>query len=664
MRRPILLLSTILVSLLLPSAPAGATRSAADIFVATWGTASNDPTVAGNCVGAPTYKGSAGFVTAVSTAVAGDVITLCGDETTTYSLLAPLTVNVPLTLVGENSDQGLPSVEGSSIRLLDIAVTGEVEIEGVRFADGLTPAGQAGGAIRLVSGNLNLYRVLFENNQALTNGGAVAIANPAGTSEVVVNASAFVGNEAGAAGGAIYETGGNTVRILNSLFTANSAGAGAAAFAGSSASTSTVTFSSIVDNTTSGAVSGATIKNSLLATSSANCLTGITDGGGNLATDSSCGWSTTWSSGSSDSSAVATRAQLRLGRIYPSSTGGVPSIRVLKGSAAEDYLIGVPAANSDVEGTARPTHLKSEVGQTERASNLNSRTAGASALTYSATSFDYGALEANAVIDSVTLKTFNPGVPVGYYSMTPGVCSVDQSTADVTVLTAGSCVVEAYAPSSISGSTRYEEAVDYTTLTFVNYATPSTPRTVTVTPTVGGLSVVWTAPASNGGAALTYKVTADPDVAGGKLTIRENCSSPCAITGLVAGAKYSVIIEPSNGFYSAPYVFDNSGSFFKPLAPVLPTKPLFVAVIPGKASAMVIWQRPASTGRTPLTKYVIRTYLKSKPTKLLKEFTAKPTLTRINVKGLPSKKAIIFKVFAVNGGGISPASAAVTATTK
>ncbi|WP_088315818.1 fibronectin type III domain-containing protein [Kineosporia sp. R_H_3] len=80
--------------------------------------------------------------------------------------------------------------------------------------------------------------------------------------------------------------------------------------------------------------------------------------------------------------------------------------------------------------------------------------------------------------------------------------------------------------------------------------TPDVPATVTATPSTTAdrtASVTWTAPAWNGGAAVTsYTVTATPsDVTAA--TVTQSCaSSPCAVTGLTDGAAYTVTVAATN----------------------------------------------------------------------------------------------------------------------
>ena len=82
----------------------------------------------------------------------------------------------------------------------------------------------------------------------------------------------------------------------------------------------------------------------------------------------------------------------------------------------------------------------------------------------------------------------------------------------------------------------------------------------------------------------------------------------------------------------------------------------------GTGQVTIRWARPAEVGRTPISSYVIKTFLKATPKKLLKQFKVKGNVFKYIAKTLPKKKAIQFKVYAVNAGGTSPASATVTAT--
>jgi outer membrane protein OmpA-like peptidoglycan-associated protein len=78
--------------------------------------------------------------------------------------------------------------------------------------------------------------------------------------------------------------------------------------------------------------------------------------------------------------------------------------------------------------------------------------------------------------------------------------------------------------------------------TFV--AAPGAPSITTVTAGDGQLSVAFTAPASNGGAAITdYEVSTD---GGSSFTSAGTTTSPIVITGLTNGTTYSVLIKARN----------------------------------------------------------------------------------------------------------------------
>ena len=140
-------------------------------------------------------------------------------------------------------------------------------------------------------------------------------------------------------------------------------------------------------------------------------------------------------------------------------------------------------------------------------------------------------------------------------------------------------------------------------------ATPSTvpgaPTGVTATSYANTKSVVsWTAPASNGGAAITgYTVTATDTTtpANGGQTASSS-ASPVTVTGLTNGDAYTFTVTATNG--------SGVGPASAPSAPATP------ATIPGaptnvagssyaNTQSVVSWTPPASNGGAAITNYTV-----------------------------------------------------------
>lgn len=207
---------------------------------------------------------------------------------------------------------------------------------------------------------VNLNDLTFANAYSIDFGGAIYNAG-----SLTVTNSTFTCDVAGTAGGAIANGGqmtvingspglspGGTVTVTNSTFSGNSAGSGGSAIL--NVGTLRVTNSTLSGNSTTspgsstgGAIltepgDASTLANTILAGSGngGNCSGSVTDGGGNLADDGSCG-----------TVKQVTAAALNLGSLADNG-GPTQTIALLPGSVAIDVAGCLQSA--DQRGFARP----------------------------------------------------------------------------------------------------------------------------------------------------------------------------------------------------------------------------------------------------------------------------------------------------------------------
>ena len=179
-----------------------------------------------------------------------------------------------------------------------------------------------------------------------------------------------------------------------------------------------------------------------------------------------------------------------------------------------------------------------------------------------------------------------------------------------------------------------------------------TPRTVpgapTITTVVGGnaqVAVTWTAPGSDGGAAITgYTVTAAP---GGATCSPVLPAVTCTVTGLVNGTSYVFTVTATNAAGTgAP-----SAVSAAVVPATIPGAPTAVTGVPGNAQVAVSWTAPASNGGSAITGYTVTSTPGSFTCTTLGAFTCV-------VSGLSNGTGYTFKVSATNSVGMGPDSAA------
>ena len=134
--------------------------------------------------------------------------------------------------------------------------------------------------------------------------------------------------------------------------------------------------------------------------------------------------------------------------------------------------------------------------------------------------------------------TSDSGLTPTFTSSTTGVCTITPGGA-LTFVTAGTCMINA----DQAGNGSYLAATQVTRSFTVNAVLPGTPTIGTATMAAPGeVDVAFTAPASNGGAAITgYTATASP----GGATV-SGTASPIRFTGLTAGTSYMFTVAATN----------------------------------------------------------------------------------------------------------------------
>ena len=125
---------------------------------------------------------------------------------------------------------------------------------------------------------------------------------------------------------------------------------------------------------------------------------------------------------------------------------------------------------------------------------------------------------------------------------------------------------------------------------------PGAPRITAVAASSGKVTVTFSAPASNGGSAITgYKVTSSP----GGITA-SGTASPIAVTGLTNGVSYTFVAVATNSIGSS--ISSASSTAIIPTGAPLP--PTISTVTAGNAQVAVSFVAPTNNGGSPITSYV------------------------------------------------------------
>ena len=182
---------------------------------------------------------------------------------------------------------------------------------------------------------------------------------------------------------------------------------------------------------------------------------------------------------------------------------------------------------------------------------------------------------------------------------------------------------------------------------------PSAPRSLTATPGNGSVTLVFTAPASNGGAAID-RYLVQRSVNGGAWTNAAFTGGRITLSGLTNGTRYSFRVSAHN---SAGY--GASSTPVSAIAGSVPSAVRSLTATPGQAQITLRWVAPATNGGLPITSYTI-SYQAGGSTWKSINVTPRSTYT---FSGLSRGGTYSFRVAANNTKGRSAVTPIVTAKT-
>lgn len=188
---------------------------------------------------------------------------------------------------------------------------------------------------------------------------------------------------------------------------------------------------------------------------------------------------------------------------------------------------------------------------------------------------------------------------------------------------------------------------------------PSTVRNIVATATLMGATVSWTAPLDNGGSAITEYVV-DYTLDGTNYIGTKRLSSGYRSTsfiGLTGGTSHTIRVRAINPFGTSV----DATTVVTPLAPTVPSSPLYVRVNVGYNAASIYWSAPSNNGGVAISGYHVE-YSSDNGTNWTRSALLSSTARSTSLTGLVGGTAHQFRVLAVNAVGVGAPSVAFTAT--
>lgn len=217
-------------------------------------------------------------------------------------------------------------------------------------------------------------------------------------------------------------------------------------------------------------------------------------------------------------------------------------------------------------------------------------------------------------------------------------------TCDVVGLDNGTSYSVTVVATNAAGDSVASSAVSATPRT-----TPDAPDAPDVTVANHSLVVSWTAPVSDGGAAITqYVVTA---TAGSSVKTCTTSSLTCTVTGLTNGTEYSVTVSASNVAGSSS---DSSPTLAIPST--VPSAPTNVAASRVLDTITVTWTAPGSNGGDPITGYTVTAVASDSSDDVTCSWSAGDGALTCDLTGVVNTANYLISVVATNSNGDSAAS--------
>ncbi len=199
--------------------------------------------------------------------------------------------------------------------------------------------------------------------------------------------------------------------------------------------------------------------------------------------------------------------------------------------------------------------------------------------------------------DVVLAPMASSGLPVTLASETATVCTVAANK--VSIVAVGRCELKA----TQAGDARYAAASDEVRVFDIVAVVPNSPTISSGSASSGAITVKFTSPSFDGGAAIVgYRLTATPTAGGTTVSDNSCVTSPCTLNGLENGTEYTVTVaalnEAGTGSASTP------SPALTPVTNAMAVQRLVST--PGDTTLAVSWTTPADLGGGTFTRYEVR----------------------------------------------------------
>ena len=228
---------------------------------------------------------------------------------------------------------------------------------------------------------------------------------------------------------------------------------------------------------------------------------------------------------------------------------------------------------------------------------------------------------------------------------TTSTTTTSSSTTTTTSSTTTTTTTTAPPPETTTTTTTTTSTSSTTTTTTIAATAPSAPTSVSGTSGDGQVSVSWTAPASNGGAAITDYIVQYSTSSGDSYSTFSDgtsTSTSATVTGLTNNTPYYFKVAAVNSAGTSSYSTVSAS-----VTPGKPSAPLSLSVSSGTNGMSVSWSAPSSNGGSALTDYVVQ-YTTTSGGSYSTFADGTSTATSATITGLTAGSTYYVRVAAVN----------------